>query len=256
MDSIKLHKEIAYMGNTGKQREKFCINYISHKQVVLNRIQRELFKQIEGADEKVSCQRGCSFCCLLYIEANLQECEAIVYYLYQNDNTLSLFLRQYPDWRDKMRQSGDIFKRCEQVLNDKRTATYNTNSQQALADALLFYKLQNIPCPFLYSGICTIYDVRPYTCANHFVTTPAEWCSPLNPQQPKVYQTIIEDEIIDLAFYPKNLDKPLIMFMPLAVYEILRGGFTYLSNITGLKELAQGMSDPEIETTITKNHRG
>ena len=65
-----------------------------------------------------------------------------------------------------------------------------------------------------------------------------------------------EDEIMDLAFYPKNLDKTSIMFMPLTVYEILRGGFAYLSNITGLKELAQAMSDPEIETTITKNHPG
>lgn len=233
MDSLILNRETAYMGNIGKQREKFCISYIRHKQVVLDRIQREILKKIEGKGEMVSCQKGCSFCCLLYIEANLQECEAIVYYLYQNDNTLSLFLRHYPEWRDKMRQSGDIFKKCEQVLNDKRNAGYNTSSQQALADALLFYKLQSIPCPFLYSGICTIYEVRPYTCANHFVTTPAEWCSPLNPRQPTIYQTTIDDDLFDLDFYPKSLDKPLITFMPLAVYRILNSGFACLSQMTG-----------------------
>jgi hypothetical protein len=79
MDSLKLNKDIAYKGNIGKQREEFCISYIRHKQVLLNRIQREILKQIKGSGEKVTCQKGCSFCCLLYIEANVQECEAIVY---------------------------------------------------------------------------------------------------------------------------------------------------------------------------------
>ena len=142
-----------------------------------------------------------------------------------------------------MRQSGNIFKRCEQALNDKRNAGYDTSTQQALADALLFYKMQNTPCPFLFSGICTIYEVRPYTCANHYVTTPALWCNPLNPNQPRIHKTMIDDELLDLAFYPKNLDKPSIMFMPLAVHEILKGGFSSLSNITGLKELAHAMND-------------
>jgi hypothetical protein len=124
VDSLKLNKEIAYIGHIGKQRIEFCINYIKHKHVLLNRIPQEILKQIKECGEQVTCQKGCSFCCLLYIEANVQECEAIVYYLYQNDNTLSLFLRNYPEWRDKMRQSGDIYKRCEQALNDKRNVYY------------------------------------------------------------------------------------------------------------------------------------
>ena len=137
-----------------------------------------------------------------------------------------------------MRLSGDIFYGCEQALDDKRIVGYDTSSQQALADTLLFYKMQNTPCPFLYSGICTIYEVRPYTCANHYVTTPAPWCNPLNPEQPKIYKTMIDDEFSDLSFYPRDLDKPSIIFMPLAVHGILKGGFSSLSDITGLKELA------------------
>ncbi|MFC1871969.1 hypothetical protein ACFLYF_06215 [Chloroflexota bacterium] len=225
------------MGTLGKQRKEFCINYIKHKQASLSRIQREITKQIERDGKEVTCQKGCSYCCVLYIEANIQECEAIVYHLYQNDEILSLFLQQYPEWRGKMRQSGDIFNKCEQILKNRRNTVYNSSSQQELADALLFLKLQNIPCPFLYNGICTIYDVRPYTCLNHLVTTPAEWCSPLNPHEPTVYQTTIEDELLDLAFYPKSLDKPLITYMPLVVYQILSSGFNFLSNITGFTEL-------------------
>lgn len=253
MDSLKLNKEIAYKGKIGKQRAEFCIRYIKHKKLLLSRIQQKILAQIEESSEKLTCYKGCSFCCVLYIEANIQECEAIVYYLYQNHNTLSLFLQNYAEWREEMRRSGDIFKRCEQALHEKRNAEQNANNQQALADLLLFYKMQNIPCPFLHKEICTIYEVRPYTCANHYVTTPSHWCNPMNPKQPKVHKTTIEEEIFDLTFYIKNLYKPLILFMPLAVYEILNSGFSCLSNMTGFTELANVISDPEISAILEKN---
>ena len=245
--SLKLNREIAYQGKIGKRRENFCVNYIRRKQASLSRIQREVFERIERSGEEITCQKDCSFCCVLYIEANIQECEAIVYYLYENRPTLSLFLQQYPEWINRMRQSGDIFKRCEQALYGNRNAGENGSTQQALADALLFYKMQNIPCPFLYGELCAIYEVRPYTCANHYVTTPAEWCSPLNPNQPKVYETIIDEVIFDLTFYYQRLSKPLITFMPLTVYEVLNRGLSYLSRVTSLESLEyEMMNDPEV----------
>lgn len=239
INTIKLNKETAYMGSMGGLREEFCVSYINNKKVTLDRIQREILEKIRQDEKETTCRKGCSSCCSLYIEANLQECEAIVYYLYHNTDILSFFLHRYPVWRDIMRQSGDIFRRCEQALKAKRDKGYDAYNQQELADALLFYKMQNNPCPFLNNRICTIYEVRPYTCANHFVTTPAEWCSPLDPNQPEVYQTNIEDEIFDLAFYPKKLKKHIITFMPLAVYEIMIGGFSFLADITGFKEFAK-----------------
>jgi Fe-S-cluster containining protein len=238
-DTIRLNREAAYMGNLGRLREEFCINYIKNKQVALNRIQDEILEQIRQDNKEATCQKGCSSCCSLYIEANLQECEAIVYYLYNNSDILSVFLRQYPVWRNIMRQSGDVFRRCEQALKKKRDKEYDAYNQQELADALLFYKLQNNPCPFLNNGICTIYEVRPYTCANHFVTTPSEWCSPMDPRHPKVYQTDIEDEIFDIGFYQKKVARPIITFMPLAVYGIMSGGFSFLADVTGFKELTK-----------------
>jgi Fe-S-cluster containining protein len=245
--SLKLNREIAYQGKIGRRREDFCVNYIRRKKALLSRIQREVFERIEGRTEEITCQEGCSFCCVLYIEANIQECEAIVYHLYDNHDALSIFLQQYPQWRDRMRQSGDIFERCEQALYDNRNSGENSSTQQALADALLFYKMQNIPCPFLYSELCTIYKVRPYTCANHYVTTPAEWCSPLNPNQPKVYETMMDDAVFDLTFYYHGLSKPLITLVPLTVYAILNSGFSYLCRVTGLEGLEyEVMNDPEI----------
>jgi len=75
----------------------------------------------------------------------------------------------------------------------------------------------------------------------------------MNPKQPEVYKTTIEEEIFDLTFYIKNLYKPLILFMPLAVHEVLNSGFSWLSNMTGFTELANVISDPEISAILEKN---
>ena len=107
--------------------------------------------------------------------------------------------------------------------------------------------MQGIPCPFLQNKICIIYEVRPYTCAAHYVTTPAEWCNPLNKNQPKVYKFEPHDELFNLSFYFQSLSKPALSFMPITVYEILYGGFSYLSDITGLVSLwLEVLNDPEI----------
>ena len=243
MDSLELNRTIAYRGDIGKQREEFCIRYIRRKQALIRRIQQEIFRQIEGRGEEITCHKGCSVCCVLYIEANIQECEAIVYYLYQNPDALFLFLQQYQEWRNRMRQSGDPFRICENALYESREGKQTRNGE-ALLDALLLYQELNIPCPFLHDGICMIYEVRPYVCANHYVTTPSvwcsarEWCRPLNPNQPKVYKTSTDEEISDLSFYCQRLVKPVIRFMPATVYEIINGSFMYLSTVTGIKGLA------------------
>ena len=215
-----------------------------------------MFRQTADSGETITCHKGCSLCCVLYVEASIKECEAIVYYLYQNESALSVFLQQYPKWRERIREYGDLFKRCEQTLHQKRGVGDSKETSRALADALLFYKMQNISCPFLHNNICLIHEVRPYLCAAHYVTTPAEWCSPLNPRQPKVYKATLGDEMFDLSFYHKRLSGPVFSFMPVTVYEILKGGFLYLSDITGLESLEEEvMNDPEVRAILLESSK-
>jgi Fe-S-cluster containining protein len=229
----------AYKGEIGRLREEFCIDFIKQKSKSYNRIQDEIFRQIDSRDEKVTCHKGCSACCVLYIEACIQEAEAIVYFLYRRPDLLTGFLDRYDYWRDRMRQLGNPFSRCEQILHNQREDMTTGSDRQTLLDTLRLYHSQNIPCPFLNSGICSIYEVRPYVCANHYVTTPSEWCQAVNwcnpeyPDRPMIYMTDI-DEINTLSFYFSDLGKPVMGFVPTMVYSILSEGLTYISRITGL----------------------
>ena len=249
------NRTIAYKGGIGKEREEFCISYIRHKIAVFEQIQQEISDQIEHNGKKFTCRKGCPYCCVLYIEADIQECEAIVYYLYHNSNVLSIFLEQYPIWRQKTGKYGDLLMIHYQALHKMRREEYAVINQiEELADTLLDYQWLNVPCPFLRDNMCLIYEVRPYVCATHYTTSPAEWCSPLNPFQSDVYRTETRGDKSDLSFYHEQLGEPVISSMPLLVYEILEGGFSYLANVTGLKSLEEVvMNDPEVKALLP-NH--
>jgi len=236
-ECLRLNKEIAYKGVIGRRRRDFCIDFINRKKTVIREIEQNMVAQIQDNNEAITCCKGCSSCCVAYIEASLGECEAIVYYLYQDEKALSIFLKQYPKWRADINDYGDLYKRCEQVLSEIRYSKEGEETRQNLADALFLYKIQNISCPFLHDRICTIHEVRPFTCASHYVTTPADWCSPLSPGQPKVYKASIAGDQFDQQFYFGSMNKPEILFMPMAVYRILKCGFTYLADTINLESL-------------------
>jgi Fe-S-cluster containining protein len=233
----------AYAGRIGKEREEFCVGFTSQKQHVFRRIQSDIFKQIQANGEVISCHKGCSVCCVLYVEAEVQECEAIVYHLYRNPGTMDHFLRQYGAWRKRMRQLGAPFARSEEILHQHKQERPGQSDQKTLLQALASYHEQDMPCSFLDAGACSIYAVRPYACVNHYVTTPAEWCQARNwcnpdfPNRPKIRMTNIDD-LYDCSFYHGNLGRPVIGFMQTMVYRILTGGLEYVSELTGLRALA------------------
>ena len=98
---------MAYAGKLGKSRESFCQSYIKQKSKWIDAISQKLLKGIESEGKTTPCEQGCiySTCCNEYVEANLQECEAIVYYLYQNGNILEAFLKNYEIWRQKEKET-------------------------------------------------------------------------------------------------------------------------------------------------------
>ena len=238
MDIFEINREIAYKGQVGIQRKDFCTDYISRKRTILDETVQAQYKEVQAKGEFITCTKGCSFCCLLHVEATIQECEAIVYYLYQNEAALGSFLKNYPRWRNRIRESGDIFKELAELSREVFSfqfgsgeigTDYVLRKQEAFSQAQVRYARQNIYCPFLNDGLCSIYEVRPYNCAGFYATTPPEWCDPLNQHEPKICRSTLPGEVIlDLTFYQKPLRTPVFTFMPLAVHEILSGGYGYL----------------------------
>ncbi len=238
MDAFLLNKEITYKGAIGKKRRSFCIKYIEKKREILEQIRADQLKTVSKNRETISCQKGCLHCCLAYMQASVQECEAIVYYLYQNEIALSTFLDNYMDWREKLRQNGDTFKECGQLWQNKTNPGASEEAQLALQESESRYREQNIYCPFLLDDLCLIYEVRPFTCAGLVATTPPQWCSPSSPNKAKTYVTWTPTTI-DNSFYYKGISGTVLAFMPLVVYGILKDGYKLLSNIPGLEGLEE-----------------
>lgn len=250
---FEMNKAIAYKGKIGHLREAFSIKYIERKSRRFKDIEEAAIKGAESSSEAISCKKGCYYCCTCYVEATIQECEAIVYYLYHNERAYSMFRQQYPQWRQKLKDNGDIFLNFKQLWSEDVTPENKEELMHTHEELNSRYSEQNIYCPFLDKDLCSIYEVRPYMCASHYVTTPPEWCNPLDPNKPKFIKALPVEVMFDRSFYHSQLVQPIVTFMPLAVYQILMGGYMYLCDIPGLENLPhEVMNDSEVAPIIRK----
>jgi len=249
-DYVALNQAIAYKGKVGKMREDFCIRYIKHKTEVIKVIVRNLTDRVAARGETITCHKGCFYCCSQYIAGTLQEAEAIVYYLYNHETVLNSFVKKYPKWRAQVREKETLFNKVSQTFNELFSSGRTEKNQQAYMEATILYLEQNIPCPFLNNDICSIYEVRPWPCASTVAVTPGDWCSPAN-------DNICEVRISNLAPkeipYFRETSRLILLPIPLGVYEILHGGFIWLSDIPGLEGLDDdAMNDPEVKGILQR----
>jgi Fe-S-cluster containining protein len=247
---------IAYKGKVGKRREEFCLKYIVHKKELLRQIRLALALSESKTGKHVTCKKGCSYCCSMHIEASLQECEAIVYYLYNNPMVLISFLKAYPVWREQLKRNGDIFKGRGSFWNARVTRENAVNLLREFNEEEQKYFAQDIPCPFLSSHLCLIYEVRPYVCATHAAVTPPEWCKPDSKEERKNINPTPVEILEDRSFYHGDkLKQKILSTMPLAVYEILKSGLSYLS-MGGIPEMKDfdrlWLTDPEVMSILRK----
>jgi Fe-S-cluster containining protein len=245
---------MAYVGKLGKNRKLFCQDYIKRKRKLIEAITQKLLKDIESEGKTTPCKQGCiySTCCNEYVEANLQECEAIVYYLYQNGNILEAFLKNYEIWRQKEKETLEIYRKRDTLRREiralKNPPIQKLQKMERLEDELMkqYYKL-NLPCPFLDNNLCLIYEVRPLMCVAYYSIDPIELCSPLSTQMSKLKRFDLRPFFDDRAFYYAKLDLPFLPLMPLGVYRIISEGYSYLSTIRGIANIKNdAMREPEI----------
>jgi len=70
-DSFRLNREIAYLGIVGHLREEFCINFIRKKQEFFKELTKQQEETLSANSETLSCFKGCSRCCSLFIGASV-----------------------------------------------------------------------------------------------------------------------------------------------------------------------------------------
>jgi Fe-S-cluster containining protein len=250
---VLLNKEIAYAGDIGRKRREFCIEFIKKKQGVIKEIQDSQAKAVKANGQQITCHKGCDHCCHFYMHANIQECEAIVYYLYNNESVLEAYINNYTNWRQKLSENGDIFKNCARLWYEKRAAGAGQKEEDAFGAESNRYRDQGLPCPFLVDGSCSIYEVRPYLCVGTVSSTPSEWCAKESANTPTIYKSQTS-AVFDRSFYYKDLDEYILTFFPITVYHLLESGYKMLEMITGLVGLNEkALNDPEVKCIIRKH---
>jgi Fe-S-cluster containining protein len=251
-DHTALHRAIAYRGKIGQMRADFCRRYTAYKQTLFEDMEKYLSGQITARAEKLTCRKGCHYCCFEYIGGTLHECEAIVYYLYRNRVAFDSFLQAYAVWREKVSTRESLFDNIKDMYIRGAAEGFSEKNLQDFRDASLLYSRQRIPCPFLVDGLCSIYEVRPRVCASIAATTAAEWCSPLSENEPTVLICRSDPQELEPPFFREPMALGMTS-IPVSVYEILTGGYVWLSEIPGLEGLdKEAMSDPEVRLILKR----
>ena len=249
---LEVNRRIAYKSATGRRREAFCQAYTEEKKTNLQNMHESLSREVTSGGKTISCAKGCSHCCKLFVVASLQECEAIVYHLYHHEAALKVFLRNFPRWNERILRIERSFRNMNE-LHSRITAGQASEGEIKQFDAECdTYALQDIPCPFLLDNACAIYETRPYVCARVIAVTPSDWCRAGHPRQAEalLFKAQVQFEK-DMPYFIPLASDCVFSSMPFMVYRLLREGYDALETVPGLEKIKNTVfSDPEVQAEI------
>ena len=251
-DKFSLNRALAYKGSVGQARESFCAEYAKAKQATIRQLEEKLKAEALSADRAITCGKGCSRCCYLYILASLQECETVVHYLYEHEDALNHFMSAFGEWRERIGKIEDTFKRLNNLQARITLGQASLVERELFRKEDFFYAEQDIPCPFLKDDCCTIYEVRPYACAGVMSVSPPEWCHPANPSHQQMSYVKAEMDLgLDMPYFAPTAGKVEFRSLPIMAYNILENGWEALAQIPGLEKLKrEAMNDPAMRRAL------
>ena len=252
-DYFAINRSVAYKGAVGRRREAFCQDYIALKKDRIAEMGSKLRLELVPASETISCRKGCVHCCKFYVDASLQECEAIVFYLYHHEEALVHFLSEFEVWEDRVQRIERCFRKLKILTEKSAMGLAMEEEKRIIYEELINYSLANIPCPFLAEGACSVYEVRPYVCAGVVATTPQEWCNPAHPNSSQVVSYKVGLQVsTDMPYFAQAKSNVIFSSLPFLVHRLLEEGYDALSSVPGLEKLKEtAFRDPEVETILS-----
>ena len=248
LDAAARQRAIAYRGAIGRRRGAWCADYLAFKRENIAEVEKIIAEDVAAAGRAITCHKGCQTCGCAYVVASLQECEGIVYWLYQHEEALRHFLGSYDAWRRQIAEHQELFNRVF-ALQDRAVSRPNTEEERIeVLVALSDFMKCGVMCPFLKDGACSIYEVRPFVCSGVVAATPPEWCVSSHPRHQEV--------VLYKADAHFENDKPYFLALkndvsygcvPFMVYTILQGGWDTLATVPGMESVAAEVyRDPEV----------
>lgn len=159
------------------ERIEWAATYIEYKIINNNNIAAEQNRYAESIGMKITCEEKCSMCCVQFIGARLEECDAIAVYLYLYPEVMNTFLINYNAWHARITSEDNIL---EKISDAYQTAfeTRNFEDKKKYENLALEYGKKYARCPFLDDDKCLIYPIRPYACSMHCVLSDRKYCDP------------------------------------------------------------------------------
>jgi uncharacterized protein len=159
---------------------------------------------IKKEGEKISCAKGCSYCCYLLVEISWEEATILAEWLNAQHPKIKQELIQ--NIHHNAQTARDIFARYKSAQKYMKPYRGDMKLSESVYDRY-FYK-NNIPCPFLYENACAAYEARPTPCRLHMVTSDSKLCSREVPEETPGYHVpeqieTLRDEVVPItsAFY-------------------------------------------------------
>jgi Fe-S-cluster containining protein len=125
-----------------------------------------------GRQASKFCTSGCARCCAMLFFVSPAEVEVIAFHLLERPELLSSFLAASREREGRLAPHEELWRRCQAA----------THADDPALKA--FYRL-DIRCACNVAGSCSIYPVRPLSCALYNSIVPAAVCA----VEPKAYET-------------------------------------------------------------------
>ena len=152
-------------------------DFISAYEEILNQFYQFQNEVVRNYHKKVSCKKGCTYCCLHWVEDVYSfEAEIIADYTKKNfPKRVDTIINKFQEDEEELVKLNDIMEqKLVENQEDKEIADIDTT------DLLLasFYQIKR-PCAFLTDDkTCLIYKVRPLTCRIYVSFSAPEFCRP------------------------------------------------------------------------------
>ena len=167
----------------------------------------------EGEGRMISCQKGCSACCSQPVP--VAEFEAY--------NIAEVVVRLPEPRRTEVIEKFDAaVAHFARIGWFEKFNKFSSLEEEGFSEVLLEYMREDVPCPFLLDGACSIYEDRPLVCREYLVTNPPENCADPNSENLRVIKIPIAPSQNLLRFgqiepFSQLNIVPLILALKLAV---------------------------------------
>lgn len=226
---IEKIEEKENIGPYGAWRRDFCRNNREFLVQARNNIYRSLVDTLTSRGEKITCRKGCTYCCFHYVAVPLAHGIVIVDYLYNRKKLLKKFIHNYEKWKNVANDIPDII---DYTRGQAFASSMPINDIVAVTRPLsMRYLAMDIPCPFLANDTCIIYDVRPLSCSGQYSVSPPDWCASATAENAVIYQLVPQDEDLMKML---QLAGPQLMThevtLPIMIYKLLTEGASSIMN--------------------------